>query len=84
MIDDYNLEETRFRVSSRECCHKNEFNMLRNEFISDDVIKFYGSYFIRKAEENGIHCRFLGNAFYELFCVDLNFSIPLNLQNSSL
>ena len=63
---------------------KIEFNILENEFISDDVIKFYGSYLIRKAEKNGIHYIFLGNTFYELFCADLNFSIPLDLQNSSL
>ena len=84
MIDDCDLEQTRFRVSSGECYYKNQFNILGNEFISDDVIKFYGSYLIRKAEENGIHCGFLGNTFYELFCADLSFSIPLDLQNSSL
>ena len=84
MIDDCDLEQTRFRVSSGECYHKNEFNILGNEFISDDIIKLYGSYLIRKAEENCVNCGFLSNTFYELFCADLNFSIPLDLQNSSL
>ena len=83
-IDDCDLEQTRFRVSSGECYYKNQFNILGNEFISDDVIKFYGSYLIRKAEENGVNCGFLGNTFYELFCANLSFSIPLDLQNSSL
>ena len=43
MIDDYDLEQTSFRVSSGECYYKNQFNILGNEFIIDDVIKFYRS-----------------------------------------
>ena len=37
-----------------------------------------------KAKENGIHYGFLYSTFYELFCANCNFYIPLELKKSSL
>ena len=84
MIDDCELEKTLFRVNRGECYRKNQFNILGYVFISDNIILFYTNHLIRKGEESNIHCRFLNSTFYELFCADCDFSITLNLQNSSL